>query len=250
MGSNQEEASLLITCMMDKEVESEEVIPDLEGVTEEKIEESDENVVEVADSGDTEEVPDLVDEEIVNNEAEENVVEEVEEDNCLEEKTEEPQHEPDSVANIEDEEETKASPVEVTIEDVEHVDNDDEGEKDEQDNQDSLPAEDHDEEVEVLDVAKLIDIENTDETVVEVAPEEDKQENNLQETEKQLIGNWSEEFGNIIDCQILENGEIVVKLPSLPAGEYQYKFLINGVPLVDEKMNFKNDMFNHCNILK
>ena len=81
----------------------------------------------------------------------------------------------------------------------------------------------------------------------------------------QLVGDWSEEFGNIIDCQvqqnsldfkdevcvqILENGEIVVKLPSLPAGEYQYKFLINGVPLVDEKMNFKNDMFNHCNILK
>ena len=81
----------------------------------------------------------------------------------------------------------------------------------------------------------------------------------------QLVGDWSEEFGNIIDCQvqqnsldfkdevcvqILENGEIVVKLPSLPAGEYQYKFLINGVPLVDEKMNFKNDIFNHCNILK
>ena len=81
----------------------------------------------------------------------------------------------------------------------------------------------------------------------------------------QLVGDWSEEFGNIIDCQvqqnsldfkdevcvqILENGEIVVKLPSLPAGEYQYKFLINGVPLVDEKMNFKRDLFNHCNILK
>ena len=145
-------------------------------MTEEKIKDSEENVneeVEVADSGDTEEVPDLVDEE-------------VEEDNCLVEKTEEPQHEADPSENIEDEEETKVSPVEVTVEDVELVDDDDKGERDEQDNQDNLPAEDHDEEVEVLDVAKLIDIENTDETVVEVAPEEDKQENNLQETEVRI----------------------------------------------------------------
>ena len=158
-------------------------------MTEEKIEDSEENVneeVEVADSGDTEEVPDLVDEEVVNNGAEENVVEEVEEDNCLVEKTEEPQHEADPSENIEDEEETKVSPVEVTVEDVELVDDDDKGERDEQDNQDNLPAEDHDEEVEVLDVAKLIDIENTDETVVEVALEEDKQENNLQETEVRI----------------------------------------------------------------
>ena len=146
-------------------------------MTEEKIEDSEENVneeVEVADSGDTEEVPDLVDEE-------------VKEDNCLVEKTEEPQHEADPSENIEDEEETKVSPVEVTVEDVELVDDDDKGERDEQDNQDNLPAEDHDEEVEVLDVAKLIDIENTDETVVEVAPEEDKQENNLQETEVRIL---------------------------------------------------------------
>merc|ERR1711934_908769 len=66
----------------------------------------------------------------------------------------------------------------------------------------------------------------------------------------QLIGNWSEELGNTIDCKFDEIGNLIAQLPELAAGEYEYKLLINGTQFVDESLTYKKDFFRSCNVFE
>jgi len=66
-----------------------------------------------------------------------------------------------------------------------------------------------------------------------------------------LVGNWSEEFGNVVvDCKFNENGKLCANIPKLPNGEYQFKFLINGNQFVDHSLAFKEDLFSCYNLMK
>jgi len=64
-----------------------------------------------------------------------------------------------------------------------------------------------------------------------------------------LVGNWSEEFGNVVDCKFNGNGKLCANIPKLPVGEYQFKFLINGNQFVDQSLQFKQDFLNCCNLM-
>ena len=83
----------------------------------------------------------------------------------------------------------------------------------------------------------------------------------------QIVGNWSETFDHVIDCQVLEiifscckilpvsfkldeNRNLCATLPELPAGNYEYMFLINGSQFVDESFAHKKNLFKNYNIME
>jgi len=66
----------------------------------------------------------------------------------------------------------------------------------------------------------------------------------------QIVGNWSETVKNVIDCQFDENGNLCASLPELPAGNYEYMFLINGSQFVDESLAHKKNLFKNYNFME
>jgi len=66
----------------------------------------------------------------------------------------------------------------------------------------------------------------------------------------QIVGNWNESYRTSLDCKILGNGSLAVSFPDLPAGEHEYKFLINGSEFVDESLPNRKSLFKHCNLLR